>query len=76
MFYKKTLQWLISQVQSVVDQESKYDFQVLLFSKVKGSISTLKDSLKFSTCNKYVCCTHDDLRWMGLSLDGRQLLIC
>ena len=36
---------LVSRVQIVVDQDGKYDFQVLLFSKEKGSISTTDEYL-------------------------------
>ena len=36
---------LVSQVQVVVDQDGKYDYQVLLFSKEKGCISTIDEYL-------------------------------
>ena len=36
---------LVSRIQIVVDQDGKYDFQVLLFSKEKGSISTTDEYL-------------------------------
>ena len=36
---------LVSRVQVVVNQDGKYDFQVILFSKEKGSITTIDDYL-------------------------------
>ena len=36
---------LVSRVQVVVNQDGKYDFQVILFSKEKGSITTIGDYL-------------------------------
>lgn len=34
---------LISRVQITIDQDSQYNFQVLLFNKEKGSISTVDE---------------------------------
>ena len=37
---------LVSRVQIIVDQDGKYDFQVVMFSKEKGSINTVDDHLE------------------------------